>query len=101
MTHKLYRVTDFQRISEYTLQVTFNDDTTRVINFRPVLYGEVFGPLRDLALFTQVQLDHNARTLVWPNGADFDPETLHNWDPLAMAQLGQRWAAAEPAILAT
>lgn len=27
----------------------------------------------------QVRLDMEAHTLVWPNDADFDPETLRNW----------------------
>jgi hypothetical protein len=30
-------------------------------------------------LFNQVEIDPEIHTLVWPNGADFDPETLHNW----------------------
>jgi hypothetical protein len=36
------------------------------------------GPLRDQALFRQVRLDSEVHTLVWPNGADFDPATLHD-----------------------
>ena len=39
----------------------------------------MWGPLRDLAQFNQVSIDPIARTLAWPNGADFDPETLRNW----------------------
>jgi len=35
--------------------------------------------LNDLKLFNQVKIDPEVHTLVWPNGADFDPETLHNW----------------------
>ena len=101
MPHKLYRVTDFTIIGDYKLQITFNDGATRVINFQPVLYGEVFGPLQDLMLFNQATLDLNARTIVWPTGADFDPETLRNWDPVAMAALGQRWAAPVFAHVAT
>lgn len=98
---QFYRVTDFKRVDDYTLHIAFNDGTTRIIDSRPVLYGEVFGPLQDPAIFDQVRLDHHARTLVWPTGADFDPETLHNWDPVAMAQLGQYWAANEHAAIAT
>ncbi|HEX8234349.1 MAG TPA: hypothetical protein VF600_00170 [Abditibacteriaceae bacterium] len=30
-------------------------------------------------MFNQVQLDPEVHTLVWPNGADFDPATLHDW----------------------
>jgi hypothetical protein len=30
-------------------------------------------------VFDQVRLDPEARTLVWPNGADFDPAMLHDW----------------------
>lgn len=59
------------------------------INFEPVLAGEVFGPLRDLRLFNAVEIDPEAHTLVWPNGADFDPVTLHDW-PIYEAELRQR-----------
>ena len=36
-------------------------------------------PLQDLAVFNQVRLDPEVRTLVWPNDADFDPANLHDW----------------------
>ena len=39
-----------------TLRVTFDDTTTQVIDFSPILAGELYGPLRDVALFNQVQL---------------------------------------------
>lgn len=35
------------------------------------------------------RLDPEVRTLVWPNGADFDPYVLHAW-PRAVEQLAQR-----------
>jgi hypothetical protein len=44
-----------------------------------ILAGELYGPLLDLKLFNQVRLDQEVYTLVWPNDADFDPATLHNW----------------------
>lgn len=79
MTHKLYRVTAFEIIDNYKLWVKFNDETEQIIDFKPVLYGEMWGPLQDLGLFNQVKLDPIAHTLTWPNDADFDPETLRNW----------------------
>ncbi len=79
MSHRLYHVTHFTIIRDYTLHVYFDDGSEQTIDFSPVLYGEALGPLRDLTLFNQVMLDPIAHTLVWPNGADFDPETLRNW----------------------
>jgi hypothetical protein len=79
MYHKLYRVTGFTATGNYTLLVLFDDGTEQEIDFEPVLYGELWGPLRDVALFNRVVIDPIAHTLSWPNGADFDPETLRNW----------------------
>lgn len=79
MSHPIYRVLSFEIVAPYTLKIYFDDDTTQTINFQPILGGELYKPLRDLALFNQVQLDPEVQTLVWPNGADFDPETLRNW----------------------
>ena len=79
MYHKLYRVTDFALLSDYILEVHFDDGSEQVIDFEPVLHGELWGPLRNLELFKQVFIDPIAHTLAWPNGADFDPETLRNW----------------------
>ena len=79
MSHPIYRVLAFERIAPYTLRVKFDDTTERLIDFRPILAGEVYGPLRDPTLFNQVQVDPEVHTLVWSNGADFDPATLHDW----------------------
>ncbi len=89
MYHKLYKVLDFKVIERYTIWVKFNDESEQIINFEPVLYGKMWGALRDLTLFKQVSIDPIAHTLSWPNGADFDPETLRNW-PDYQAELAAR-----------
>ena len=93
MTHPIYRVTSFDRIGPTTLRVVFDDGMTRVIDFSPVLCGELFAPLRDPQVFAQVRLDPEAHTLVWPSGADFDPATLHDWPEQvgALSVLARRW----------
>ena len=91
--HELYRVTAFEIVAPYTLRVTFDDGTIRTINLEPILYGPIYGPLRELGLFNQVRLDDEVFTLVWPNDADFDPETLRNWpnDKDAWIEWAKRW----------
>ena len=93
MNHPIYRVKSFEIIGPYTLKLLFDDKTTQLIDFRPVLAGELFGPLRDLTLFNQVRLDIEVHTLVWPNGADFDPATLHNWPDYsdALEKQARQW----------
>lgn len=72
-------VTNFVIVSDYKLRLSFDDDTERVIDFEPVLFGPLFGPLRDPLLFRQVRLDRDLGTLVWPTGADIDPSVLYDW----------------------
>lgn len=93
MYHKLYKVTGFEIVGDYTIRVLFDDDAQQIIDFEPVLHGEMWGPLRDLAVFNQVSIDPIARTLTWPNGADFDPETLRNWPQYKdeLAARAQQW----------
>ena len=93
MTHAIYRVRSFQIVAPYTLCVQFDDQTVQVIDFEPVLAGELYRPLRDVALFEQVRIDPEVYTLVWPNGADFDPATLHDWPNHAdaLAARARQW----------
>jgi hypothetical protein len=85
MAHPIHRVRSFQIEAPYTLRVRFDDDTEQVIDFAPVLAGDLYRPLRDLQVFNQVRVDPEVHTLVWPNGADFDPATLHDWPQYVQA----------------
>ncbi len=93
MLHPIYRVTSFEILEPYTLRVRFDDATEQTINFRPVLAGELLGPLKNLFLFSQVRVDPEVYTLTWPNGADFDPATLHDWPEHAasLAARARQW----------
>jgi hypothetical protein len=98
MTHPIYRVVSFEIAGPYSLRVTFDDGAEQVIDFTPVLEGEIYGPLRDVSLFNQVRIDPEVQTLTWPNGADFDPATLHDWPAHleGMKALARQWALAAP-----
>jgi hypothetical protein len=93
MPHPIYRVCSFRIVAPFTLRVAFDDGTEQVIDFRLVLAGELFGPLREASLFSQVSIDPEVNTLVWPNGADFDPATLHDWPEHAdaLAARARQW----------
>jgi hypothetical protein len=92
--HPIYRVTSVESIGGYRLRVVFDDRSIQDIDLETVLEGEIYGPLRDPALFAEVAIDPEIHTLVWPNGADFDPAVLHDWpqrEP-AMRDLAKRWS---------
>jgi len=93
MIHPICRVTQFALVGPYTLRIRFDDQTEQTIDFLPVLAGEIYRPLIDPEVFNQVRLDPEVHTLVWPNGADFDPATLHDWPQLedALIERARRW----------
>ncbi len=94
MAHGIYQVISVQKVAPFVLRVQFDDGTFQVIDFRPVLQGELYGPLQDPSFFDQVRIDPEVHTLVWPNGADFDPAMLHNWPESgpALKALAEQWA---------
>ncbi|HWB10638.1 MAG TPA: DUF2442 domain-containing protein [Pirellulales bacterium] len=98
MEHPICRVVSFDVVRPFTLRVTFDDRSSQVIDFSAVLEGEMYGPLKDLSIFNEVQLDREVHTLVWPNGADFDPATLHDWPERlpTLKAMAQRWARTTP-----
>ena len=65
MTHPIHRVTAFEIVAPYTLRVEFEDHSHQIIDFQPLLAGNLYSPLRDLKVFNQVQLDREVHTLVW------------------------------------
>jgi hypothetical protein len=93
MNHPIHKVRSVEGVAPHTLRVGFDDGTEQTIDFRPMLAGELYGPLRELAVFNQVRIDPEVHTLVWPNGADFDPATLHDWPQHAevLAARAREW----------
>ena len=73
-----YDVLEARYIRDYIVWLKFRDGTSGEIDLGPELWGEVFEPLKDVAFFRQFRVDPDCETLVWPNGADFAPEFLHD-----------------------
>ncbi len=79
MKHQFAKVEDVEVLRDYTLRLRFSDQKVNEINFEPVLRGEFYAPLKDKELFDQVTVDTEVGTIVWPNGADYDPSMLYSW----------------------
>ena len=80
MLHEIHTIKSFRKIAPYTLEIVFGNNNCKTINFLPVLNGEMYGPLKNADYFDKVILDLEVKTIVWPNGADFDPALLYNWE---------------------
>ncbi len=73
-----YDVIEARYVSGFVVWLKFRDGTAGEIDLASELSGPVFEPLREPAVFRQFQIHHEFHTLVWPNGADFAPEFLHD-----------------------
>jgi hypothetical protein len=71
------RILDVEPLHDYTLRLGFSDGTSREVDLESELWGPMFEPLRDLDEFRKVAVDRELGTIVWPNGADLDPDVLH------------------------
>jgi hypothetical protein len=64
-------------VSDYKLQIEFDNHEVRLVDLEPHLDGPIFEPLKDLAFFRKFRVNHDIDTVVWPNNADFSPDFLY------------------------
>lgn len=74
------RITHVRHIKDYVLELTFADGAKGQLDFAKKIVGRggVFIPLQNVDFFKQVQVDPEAKTLVWPNNVDLDPDVLYS-----------------------
>ena len=74
-----WRIKAVSVLPGYRLSVTCNDGTSGIVDMSRLVTSEqagIFSELKDVQIFGQVQLDLGV--LTWPNGADLDPEWVHD-----------------------
>ena len=76
----LIKVIDAKYIEGYIIKFKFNDGKTKSIDFKDLLWGEMFEPLNNINYFKKFKL--NPFTIEWENGADFAPEYLYEFGEL-------------------
>ncbi len=74
MKYALAKVVKVQPLPGFKLRLAFADGAEGVVDCKPILWGELFEPLKDPAFFAKVFIDYGAPS--WPNGADLDPGVL-------------------------
>ncbi|MGH9115774.1 MAG: DUF2442 domain-containing protein [Acidimicrobiales bacterium] len=85
-----YDVRSVEYLGDYRLKLSFADGTVRIVDLEAKLsqpVGPMFEPLREVAVFALATVDPETGTVVWPNGADIAPDTLHDgaFDPVSTA----------------
>ena len=73
-----WRVLAFSVLSGHRLAISFVDGTQGVADLSRLVSGRtpgIYGVLADPAVFEQARLELGVIT--WPNGADLDPDWLH------------------------
>lgn len=76
---KLVNVIEVELLVGHRLRLRFDDGAAGEVDLSRESWKGVFAPLADVSYFNCVKLDEELGTIVWPNGADIAPETLHHW----------------------
>lgn len=89
----MVRIESAQPLNDFMVNLVFTDGTQKVVDLMPFLRGPVFDLIRsDPQVFRSVTVDPRMGTVVWPNGADIDPDVLYQG-------LQPAWAESQPQFL--
>ena len=73
----MIRIHGVEALDGFRVRLSLTDGSTREVDLGPFLNGPVFEPVRnDPTFFRSVRVDAELGTIVWPNGADIDPDVL-------------------------
>ena len=73
---QLVRVQRAEPHENFMADLHFTDGSCREINLEPYLHGPIFEEIRnEPALFREMRVENG--TIIWPNGADIDPDVLY------------------------
>lgn len=65
-------------LNDFQLHLYFEDGINGVVDVATLVkFQGVFAPLADPAYFQLVHVNPELGTVVWPNGADLDPDVLY------------------------
>jgi len=62
-------------LSDYQLELTFENNEVRIFDVKPYLDTGLFKTLKEDKYFKMVKVSYD--TIEWPNGVDLDPEVLY------------------------
>jgi len=62
-------------LDDYKLELTFENNETKIFDVGPYLDTGMFKILKDKSIFKMVKVSFD--TISWPNGIDLDPEVLY------------------------
>ena len=72
-------VVEVRPLGGYRVHLRFEDGVEGDLDLGNVIeFKGIFAPLRDEKTFAKVQLYPELGTIVWPNGADLDPDVLYS-----------------------
>jgi len=61
----------------FIVRLRLTDGSLKTVDLEPYLRGPIFEPIRNNPTeFAKVRVDPRAGTIVWPKGADIDPDVL-------------------------
>jgi hypothetical protein len=94
---KPIRIQSVELQGGFVVRLGLTDGTSKVANLEKYLRGPIFEAIRaEPEQFAQVRVDPRAGTIVWPNGADIDPDVL--CQNLTPCWADEEAAAALPAL---
>ena len=75
-------------LEKFLVRLVFSNGEEKEVDLEMLLRGPIFEPLlRDQELFRAVKVDEELGTIVWPNGADMDPDVLYGSHPPAWMEV--------------
>ena len=71
-------IVEVRPLIPYKVHLRFEDGVEGEVDLAKMIdFSGVFAPLKDRREFAKVRVHPELGTIVWPNGADLDPDVLH------------------------
>ena len=72
-------VVEIRLLGSYRVHIRFEDGVEGDLDLGDMIdFKGVFAPLRDESEFSKARVHAELGTIVWPNGADLDPDVLYS-----------------------